>query len=345
MSLTASEIREMTMIALDQPPFWPETEEEYFKFTVGSDSRFEIILGEFFDYAYGVIDWGDGSSDVFEQDNAIRRRYNPAQHTYELGNNYQIIFTGILASWSSSNPLLYDDSIRKLISVDSSFPKSLNHSTSFAHLFHGAFNLVSIPGNLFARCSNAKNFEYAFTFCTSLTSIPSDIFSYCPLAENFHLTFYECALINIPSGLFDKCFNAKSFYECFWSSKVETIPIGLFDNCINATTFRGCFKETKIKSIPDHLFDNCELAYYFGECFQQCLSLEYVPFNLFEHNHPYNPQGNPTVGYCFAGDISIISDVPELWITHSDWSHYSCFSGCRNALNYSDIPQDWGGPT
>lgn len=43
----------------------------------------------------------------------------------------------------------------------------------------------------------------------------------------------------------------------------------------------------------------------------------------------------------FSGCSGITSNLPRIWETNPDASHTGTFTGCVNALNYAEIPDDW----
>lgn len=243
--------------------------------------------------------------------------------------------------------------------------------TSFYGLFSSCSSLTSIPAGLFDNCTKVTDFSFTFYNCSSLTLIPENLFINCTKVTSFGSCFSNCkSLIEIPSGLFDNCtevtiFSA-SFYNC---TSLRAIPEGLFDNCPEVTNFgslfssctsltsipEGLFKNNSLvtnfsytfyncrslTSIPAGLFDNCTLVTIFNNTFMWCSSLTSIPEGLFKNNTKVT-NFSDTFEHC----TSVTSKIPEAWITHAGTatSHSNYAEGCTKALNYIDIPIDWGGP-
>ena len=98
MSLTAEEIRNCTMIALDQPPFWPEVEsdDEIFKFVViipeSEYVAYKTLNITLFHYFKGIIDWGDGNRETYNEmtnvQNSLHEYTNPGEYTVTYKGQY-----------------------------------------------------------------------------------------------------------------------------------------------------------------------------------------------------------------------------------------------------------------
>ena len=139
MSLTAEEIRECTMIALDQPPWWPEEDDNAFKFSItidGSSARpklvkfFQAYTGSrIFNYFQGTINWGDG---IIEE---IPEPIYDIFHEYASYGKYTIKMKGHFQYYTLNNnknsilpqPQLID-------SIDSKFPKAEKYWGRNSHI-------------------------------------------------------------------------------------------------------------------------------------------------------------------------------------------------------------------
>ena len=263
MSLTAEEIRECTMIALDQPPFWPEPDDS-FRFTItvdGTNDRPMTVsfpngaLYSFFNGFGGIIDWGDGYKEETEH-----YFFSSMSHTYLSTGTYQIKLKGHFqyqvngGGGSNSHPMLSYQ--KQLDSIDSKFPIAEyayrryidgkphwewqpilpDHIIYIDGLFGGCINLKKVPLGLFKnipKTNFGRNVRRLFYRCQSLQEIPYDLFEYF---ENIYGDVIDC------------------FFQC-----------------------------ESIRQIPEKLFDHFELVTSFQRCFQGCLSLEFIPENLFRN--------------------------------------------------------------
>lgn len=138
--------------------------------------------------------------------------------------------------------------------------------------------------------------------------IPEDLF----INKQHAITmgsFDNCNNITeIPENLFKNCVNAKHFYNLFYNCKnIKSIPENLFKYNINATTFDNAFAESGITSIPENLFANNPNITAVNYLFMNCNHLSSIPQNI--------------INKCIS--------IP---------SHFSTFTGCTSASNYSALP-------
>ena len=138
--------------------------------------------------------------------------------------------------------------------------------------------------------------------------IPEDLF----INKQHAITmgsFDNCNNITeIPENLFKNCVNAKHFYNLFYNCKnIKSIPENLFKYNINATTFDNAFAESGITSIPENLFANNPNITAVNYLFMNCNHLSSIPQNI--------------INKCIS--------IP---------SHFSAFTGCTSASNYSALP-------
>lgn len=249
--------------------------------------------------------------------------------------------------------------------------------SGIGQMFYGCSSLKTLPKNLFDGLlelpyagSPSQNDNSIFKYCTALESVPADLFDYddCYLEDPEDM-FYGCiALKAVPERLFSRCTRVRTFKYCFLGcASLENVGDAVFDGCFNCTTFQGCFSGcSSLRHIPVNTFAGCSAVTGMISCFNSsglteipagifddmtscgnwqatfsdCYSLTTVPVNLFTNI----PDGG-SFQSCFSDDYGITSLVPDLWNTHSSASHSSCYRGCTNAANYSQIPADWGGPT
>lgn len=264
----------------------------------------------------GRIYWGDGTHDDFNDLGPgfywrPRKKYSDYTDVTQVytitivGEIYEIQFVR-----NTSDPAY-------LVGVNTPLPSTLITARNlFRYCRH--LDLNGLSPLLFSLCSQVKDFSYCFYYANGN---PSNYF-------------------DIPEGFFDNCEMAEDFTECFREAYVGTIPGGLFNHCGNIKNVSGCFENARITEIPEGLFDNCTDILDASFCFFGCTRLQSIPAGIFAHN-PSIMSFQYTFGYCYPG---LTSDVPLLWDSHPDADGTECFEYCRNAGNYNDIPESWGGP-
>ena len=249
--------------------------------------------------------WGDGTYESINDTFSIT-------HTYPNQNDYSIEIHSI----TGKMPIISFNNDTQLKEVNTALLKcyssKINITINFLNLFFSCTSLQSIPENLFINNPQIEYFNRCFLNCTSLQSIPGNLF-----------------INNINASSFDNCFSI--------CTSLQSIPENLFINNINASNFYVCFGGcTSLQSIPENLFINNINASNFTSCFYHCASLQSIPENLFINNINAS-----NFDLCFYRCSNVTSSVPELWVTHPNATHNQCFSGCTQASNYNDIPEDW----
>ena len=131
MSLTAEEIRECTMIALDQPPTWPAEEpESVFRFTIGSDGTSGRPLSfyvQLFHGFSGYVDWGDNTTSEYDDMRSGSSVPITIAHTYNISGTYKIKMDGHYNykeySYSTVYMTRFTNTPYSLKSIDTKLPK------------------------------------------------------------------------------------------------------------------------------------------------------------------------------------------------------------------------------
>ena len=227
----------------------------------------------------------------------------------------------------------------------------------FTFLFYNCKYLNYVNDKLFFYNLEATDFKYLFYNCYKLSNISYKLFKNNINATTFRSTFYGCSgLTNIPNDLFNNNAKCNSFYETFYGcSSLTNIPNDLFFNNTVNTSFYNTFANcTKLTIIPEHLFDNNALVTFFLGTFDNCTSLTSIPEKLFYYNTNVTD-----FHYTFRNCSGLTGTVP----TDSDGTpiykrsgvgkpgryeivtgHKDCFLGCTGLTDYSEIPEDWGGP-
>ena len=215
-----------------------EQKHEFTLTTIPNTNSFDFRIaaaGEF------VVDWGDGTVEnitkLYDNDSYY-------SHEYATAGEYTIGLSGQATAYN----ILCDDfaSIRfqsgsEIASIDGSLGAIFGTLTDgsrsqpcFRYTFGNAYNIKTIPANLFAGISGAPAsdmFDGTFSGCSGLTSIPSDLFtgiSGAPASGMFSGTFYGCSgLTSIPENLFGNISGTaqgRMFYRTFYNCISLTGP-------------------------------------------------------------------------------------------------------------------------
>ena len=196
-----------------------EQKHEFTLTTTPNTNSFDFRIaaaGEF------VVDWGDGTVEN------ITKLYDGDiyySHEYATAGEYTIGLSGQATAYN----ILSDDfasiefqSGSKIASIDGSLGAIFGTLTDgsrsqpcFRYTFADAYNIKTIPANLFAGISGAPAgdmFDHTFSGCSGLTSIPENLFgniSGPAQSGMFYGTFYNCTSLTGPSARI----NGKYLYE------------------------------------------------------------------------------------------------------------------------------------
>ena len=201
-------------------------------------------------------------------------------------------------------------------------------ATSFQGTFSNCHRLALIPGNLFRQATAARSFNWLFYNCKSLTTVPEDLFVKCNEVEFFRYAFYDCeSLREVPSGLFNGNPKVTDFFGLFRGCRaLASVPEGIFDSNIEVTNVGQLFCDcSALVTIPSTLFDHQQRLMNFSWMFTNCNELRTEsPWTLVdgEKVHLYERHLHP--------DIFVFPMY-----------HDSCFGGCGNLTDYSEIPDSW----
>lgn len=335
MPFTNEEIKNLTRIALDQPPVWPEKKKlDGFRFTI------LLLEGELtYESPYmtldGEIDWGDGTIETV----TIKR--SRRSHTYTSLGPFQIIVRGNLTEFAALQNY-------RMISVDTPFPKTMAEFTadswfiSSLGIFLNCENLVSIPERLFSECLALKTAKNCFNNCKSLASVPKELFMNCAYITNFEGCFQKCSsLATVGSNIFYNCWSAQNFKSCFsWCVSLSNLPSGLFQYLPRvyaqfqiAENFEDCFyKCESLITVPEKLFSGLYYATTFKECFAWCESLSYLPNNMFYC--PSNTTFESCFQYCKSLSVVPASVFGDCRLVKS---FKACFDRCTSLSVLEDM--------
>lgn len=351
MPFTSEEIKNLTRIALDQPPTWPEEKDNrIFSFDIliggrGGPQQF-LPLYLFAPTFEGTVDWGDGTAeevswnppDPFHQkySGEYRAYAQKITHRYTANGDYTVTFMGNLSQLLGFD---YWSKPSWLTRVNTVFPSTMSEQTNFSYLLSHNFILTSVPEKLFKNCPNAIDCDNMFWECLALSNIPSNVFEGCENVENFSGCFCDCQqFTTVPEDLFSDCVSAKDFSDCFsgihdpdtWSSQLF-IPSGLFANCPLAEDFSRCFQNSYLSILPRGLFSNNPNAVSFNGCFYSC-DFPIIPSDLFA-NCPKAEDFTGCFMYCRK-----LTYIPSGLFDNCSIAEYfdSCFSYCfYEASSYS----------
>lgn len=336
MPFTSEEIKNLTRIALDQPPVWPEKKKlDGFRFTILLLEG-ELTYSSPYMTLEGEIDWGDGTIETVTIQRSSRT------HTYSSLGPFQIIVRGNLTEFAAVQNY-------RMISVDTPFPKTMSQFTASSWfmsnfgIFVNCENLVSIPERLFSECTALTTAKDCFNNCKSLQVIPKEVFMNCYYITTFEGCFRNCtSLRTISENIFQNCWYAEKFKNCFNNcTSLTTIPSTLFYYLPQeyaayrmANDFEQCFYGCKsLTTIPDNLFAALYYAETFKSCFQNCTSLSAVPSGLFNYCN-----ANESFESCFNNCTSILTVAQNIFSNcRSVLSYKSCFSNCTHLNNIDGL--------
>lgn len=301
---------------------WPALEgENIFRFTVEYSSETSVIYSGLMVFD-GVIDWGDGTTETF---NNVPANYDYdtrwrgiATHIYSSYGTYQVSLIGNLLDWATRT-MAYGEF--GLVSIDTPFPRSMQRREDFTRVCEGAVKLTSLPSGLFRYCPNVKTLARGFSSNPTLHTVPPDLLEGCVNLEsvvflfemNSYIDRYGVGLTDLPSSLFSQCPSITDMHGAFYYNKgLRTIPDGFLDVQQNLRNASDMFYQSGITAIPRWTFANCPLINDFTSTFFEC--------------------------------EDIVEDLPPLWedFSHLRWNQTGwCFWRCRNAPNYADVPDTW----
>ena len=187
-----------------------EQKHEFTLTTTPNTNSFDFRIaaaGEF------VVDWGDGT---VENITKLYDRDIYYSHEYATAGEYTIGLSGQATAYN----ILCDDfaSIKfqsgsKIASIDGSLGAIFGTLTDgsrlqpcFRYTFADAYNIKTIPANLFAGISGAPAsdmFDHTFSGCSGLILIPENLFgniSGPAQSSMFYGTFYNCTSLTGPSA-------------------------------------------------------------------------------------------------------------------------------------------------
>ena len=150
-------------------------------------------------------------------------------------------------------------------------------------------------------------------------------------------------------NVFKSCTTARTAESLFENSTVEQLYNGaLFDNCTEIESFKNTFKNSNITILPSGFFMSNTKAKNFESTFENCTNLSSI--NSAENITFIRQDADVevvSVLRMFAGCVNLTSEVPALWKTFYGCSFTSTpqksFENCNKAVNFDNIPNDWGG--
>ena len=171
----------------------------------------------------GTIDWGDGTTTVYDTP------IDTPLHIYTTAGEYEITAIGTCSALCSKifidlgniNGRAAGNPIYSIIRI-----KYIGKDMGIKDMT-GAFflnpELISIKKGVFDGLKDVTSFNFTFYNCESITEIPEGLFDKCTEVTSFIGTFAECAsLTNIPEELFDKCTKVTIFEGTFYGCTALT---------------------------------------------------------------------------------------------------------------------------
>ena len=318
------------------------------------------------------VQWGDGQYDTFKPS------YSAGEHEYYPGNfimkikgakSFKLIndenkydkFEVTVLQWGKfeEDNIHYEGNMIELNSVkDIKMPEPNDVTVNYRNAL-----ISSIPEDLFKYKSTRQNMSY-FQNCPNITTIPEDLYKYNSGMTTAYNFFSDCNITNIPEGLFKYNKNLKTVHLLFVNNKITSIPENLFKYNTKLKMIANIFSGNNIKNLPENLFKYNNKANDFGGTFAYLKKIEAIPENLFKYNTEALNFNN-TFSYCeklksipdnlfqnnnkaesFGGTFSYCKSLTHLrlpWRCYSlqESQYRGIFAECRNANNYSSIPESW----
>ena len=161
----------------------------------------------------GVIDWGDGVTEVLDKSYVYSADLS---HAYTQGaeSTVEVAFKGTVESLTTNSTTkgeilkssligitqwgtpelktLRLEDVTALTQLAADTKGALSAITDFTSCFEGCTGLTNLPEDLFAMATGAETFDRAFQGCTGLTSLPLNLFAQNSSARNFNETFSSC---------------------------------------------------------------------------------------------------------------------------------------------------------
>lgn len=307
----------------------------------------------------GVIDWGDGVTEVLDKSYVYSADLS---HAYTQGaeSTVEVAFKGTVESLTTNSTTkgeilkssligitqwgtpelktLRLEDVTALTQLAADTKGALSAITDFTSCFEGCTGLTNLPEDLFAMATGAETFDRAFQGCTGLTSLPLNLFAQNSSARNFNETFSSCTgLLYLPEDLFA---NNKDIYvmnDVFSGCEnLKEIPAGLFRNNTRLgyiqCAFSGC---SSLTSLPEGLFANCPGIQSVSEInsvmdayglFSNCTSLTEIPEDLFASMTKVT-----RLDGIFKGCTSL-REIPEKLFANNTQviSMWEAFAGCKS---------------
>lgn len=225
-----------------------------------------------------IVDWGDGSSNQYNDGDTYANNKDAIFHTYENEGIYQVQITGnfrrLYANAESESNWIIDTvtqtdkdgvalgsnrnlSMMYYLTEIRNFGNTLLNNCAYG--FCRCTKLTTLPSDLSTNAfADVTSFDHVFYGCTSLASLPYDevfevgLFSNCTKCTSFANAFRGCTGLtgNIPLKLMDGCpacttvanlFNGCTHLRGALIDGVESIPAGLIAGMTGLTTASGMF--------------------------------------------------------------------------------------------------------
>ena len=314
-------------------------------------------------------DWG--YEDELNNSIQLMRIETPLLHMYYDSNNGNVEVTTLnqAFNWCKNLYYIYEDVF-----------KNNSQITQINSIFYNCSSLTTLNPLWFKSVPNITTLSATFNKC-GVTNVPSNLFEYATKLNDLTNCFLDCvSLTNIEAGVFDECPLESIAYAFSGCSNLTSIPTDLFKYNVDIKYAQGTFSNcTSLQTVPEYLFRYNTKIFDFSYCFDGCTNLT-INRNIFcdedtematrfatgDIHVEIDPEySNMTFVNAFF-DVSK-GEAPQLWnytykinITNPykeqeyilDYANGSeCFkkskyqgsSFINNMLNYSLIPESWGG--
>lgn len=224
--------------------------------------------------------------------------------------------------------------------------------------------ITEVPANIFKDFSKVTKAEGVFSNSDIIT-IPEDLFYDMPLVDSFYRLFYRCKQIEYAGEIFKNSVNVTKMNSAFQEATINTVPSTLLENCTELVDitmlFRGAnrlvngidedflinntkinslfysFENSKCTVLPsiNHLSELTTMERAFWRYGGLSIPKDYLDgMNSLEN-----------VKYAWSDIPTIEGVIPRFWrdLTLNLTNTEGAFSGTNNAINWPEVPLDWGG--
>ena len=215
--------------------------------------------------------------------------------------------------------------------------------------FEGCFEgsgIIQVPDGLFDNAEIATNFKQTFRDCESLDFVPADVFDNNVEALTFSGCFENCdALVGNINFTINRCTKVTDVSRMFYGSAnadpafeltLSFLPI---PNVIDRADYFSVLADPHLQLVPGMFENATNIEYALTSSSGNYSVYTEVPNILRDNVNAVNVRGMMQNHETLTGFIYRFWRDPLLNFSQVT----GAFSGCINALNYPEVPVEWGG--